>query len=155
MAITTAMTNRFKQTLMIAEHDFTITTGHVFRVGLFDDTAGVSGTYNADTDVYTDITGGADEHPATGGYVLKGEQATNVTPVQDDANDTAFVDFSNDITYSASTISSSGAFIMNDTHANDVICSVHDFGIDRTSTGGDFIIQFPAAAAATAILRLA
>jgi hypothetical protein len=76
----------------------------------------------------------------------------SVTPVADGT--TAICDF-NDTTWSAATFTTSGALIYNDTAAGDPACAVLSFGGDQTVSSGDFQIQFPAAAAATAIIRIA
>ena len=47
-----------------------------------------------------------------------------------------------------------GALIYNSSDSNKSVASI-DFGGDKTSTNGDFTIQFPAAAASTAIIRIA
>jgi hypothetical protein len=44
--------------------------------------------------------------------------------------------------------------IYNSSDANKSVATI-DFGGDKTSTAGDFTIVFPAAAAATAIIRIA
>ena len=45
--------------------------------------------------------------------------------------------------------------IYNDTQSGDPSVACIDFGGDKTSTAGDFTIVFPAAAASTAIIRIA
>jgi len=44
--------------------------------------------------------------------------------------------------------------IYNDTNSDKSVATI-DFGGDKTSTSGDFTIVFPAAAASTAIIRIA
>ena len=44
--------------------------------------------------------------------------------------------------------------IYNDTNSDKMVCSL-DFGGNKTSTAGTFTVQFPAAAASTAIIRIA
>ena len=44
--------------------------------------------------------------------------------------------------------------IYNDTNS-DKICVVLDFGGTKTATNGDFVVQFPAASATAAIIRIA
>jgi hypothetical protein len=58
-----------------------------------------------------------------------------------------------DAVVSTATITARGALIYNSTQADKAI-AVFDFGADKSSTAGDFTIQFPAAAAATAIIRI-
>lgn len=151
MAVTTCMPDKFREDLFFALHDFTLTTGHVFKLGLFKAAASVVGTYDKNTENYASI--GTDENADTDYVAAK--TLTNVSPTHDSTNHVAYVDFSNDVTWAASTITASAAFIYNDTHANDRIVSLHDFGGDKSSSGGDYIIQMPAPAYNTAILRLA
>jgi hypothetical protein len=68
---------------------------------------------------------------------------------------TAICDF-DDETITNATISADGALIYNTTIASsDDAIAVLDFSGTKTSTNGDFAIQFPAAAAATAVIRIA
>ena len=66
--------------------------------------------------------------------------------------DVAFVDFDN-VTWSSSTITARGALIFNDTNS-DTAVAVLDFGSDKSSTSGDFTIQFPTPDATNAIIRI-
>ena len=66
---------------------------------------------------------------------------------------TAYVDFA-DETFSSVTLSATGALIYNDTNS-DKACLVLDFGGTKTATNGDFVVQFPAASATAAIIRIA
>jgi hypothetical protein len=77
---------------------------------------------------------------------------TNVTPTT--SGTTAFTDFA-DLTFSNATITANGAVIYNDTAAGDPAVVVLAFGADKTSTAGDFTIQFPTADASNAIIRIA
>ena len=69
------------------------------------------------------------------------------------STDTACCDFS-DSSWSTATITARGALIYNSSASNKAVV-VLDFGGDKTSTAGTFTIQFPAADASNAILRLA
>jgi hypothetical protein len=51
------------------------------------------------------------------------------------------VDF-NDTTWATATITARGALIYDSTNANKAI-AVLDFGADKTSTAGNFTVQFP------------
>jgi hypothetical protein len=66
---------------------------------------------------------------------------------------TAIVDFA-DTTWSSATITANGALIYNSSKADRAI-AVLAFGGDKTSTNGDFTIQFPTADASNAIIRIA
>ena len=73
---------------------------------------------------------------------------TSVTPTT--SGTTALTDF-NDLTFSTATITARGALIYNEAATSDPSVCVLDFGGDKTSTNGDFTIQFPAADASNAI----
>jgi hypothetical protein len=150
MAISQAMCTSFKSELMTATHDFTTTTGSVFKIALFRDTASIVGTYGAATTNYSEMTGDSDEATGTG-YTTGGNTLTNVTPTS--SGTTAFTDFA-DTTWSTATITASGALIYNSS-ASDASVAVLDFGADKTSTAGDFTIIFPTDDASNAIIRIA
>ena len=67
---------------------------------------------------------------------------------------TGFTDFS-DITFGSSTITARGALIYNDSASGDPTVVVLDFGSDKSSSSGDFTVQFPAFDASNAIIRIA
>jgi len=142
MAITQAMCTSFKGEVMQALHDFTTSTGNVFKIALYTSTA----TMSASTTAYS-----ATNEVSGTNYVAGGNTLTNVTPTT--SGTTGFTDFA-DTTWSAATITARGALIYNSTNTNRGV-AVLDFGTDQTSTAGDFTIVFPAAAAATAIIRIA
>lgn len=142
MAITQALCSSFKQELLEAEHDFT-NSSHTMRAALYTSSA----TLSAATTAYTtsnEVSGTA--------YTAKGNALTNVTPTL--SGTTALTDFA-DTTWSTSTITARGALIFNDSHASDAAVLVLDFGSDKTSSAGAFTIQFPAADASNAIIRIA
>ena len=148
--ITQAMCTSFKQELLTATHNFTNTTGDVFKIALFRAAASIVGTYGAATTNYSDMTGNSDE--ATGsGYTAGGNTLTNVTPTS--SGTTAFTDFA-DSTWAGATITASGALIYNSSASNKSV-AVLNFGGDKTSTSGDFTIIFPVADASNAIIRIA
>ena len=142
MAISTAMCSSFKQELMVATHDLTLSTGDAFKIALFLSAA----TLGASTTAYS-----ATNEASGTGYTAGGAALTNVTPTL--SGTTALTDFA-DVTWSTSTITARGCLIYNSTDSNKAV-STHDFGADKSSSGGDFTIQFPTADASNAILRLA
>lgn len=136
----------FKQQLLQAKHDFTASTGHSFKLALYDNNA----SFTAATTDYT----ATDEVSGTG-YTAGGGALTNITPTT--SGTTAFADFA-DLTFSTATITARGALIYNTTtgggsSTTDTV-AVLDFGADKTSTAGDFTIVFPTADASNAIVRL-
>lgn len=70
------------------------------------------------------------------------------------STNTAIVDFA-DRSFTGVTLTARGALIYNDTASGDPAVCVLDFGGDKTSTAGDFTIQFPTADSSNAIIRIA
>jgi hypothetical protein len=149
---TTAMPTSFKVEILRAVHNFTTGTGNTFKIALAKATASVTGTYGAATTSYSNLTANSDELANGSGYTTGGNTLVSITPVADGTS--AVCDFDN-TTWSAATFTTSGAIIYNDTATGDPACAVLDFGGDQQVNAGIFQIQFPAAAAATAIIRIA
>jgi hypothetical protein len=139
MAITQAMCSSFKQQILLGEHDLDT---DVLKIALYTSSA----TLDASTTAYS-----ATNEVSGTGYSAGGETLTSPAVTLDGT--TAVVDFAN-VTWSSATITARGALIYNSTNANKAI-AVLDFGADKTSTAGDFTVQFPAATASTAIIRIA
>ena len=148
---TTAMPTSFKVEILKAVHNFSNPGGNTFKLALGKSTALVVGTYGAATTNYSDLTGNSDELANGNGYTTGGATLTSVTPVADST--TAVCDFDN-YTWTSATFTTSGGIIYNST-ASGAACAVLSFGGDQQVSSGDFQIQFPAAAAATAIIRIA
>lgn len=149
---TTAMPTSFKVEILKAVHNFSNPGGNTFKLALGKATASLTGTYNAATTSYDDLTGNSDELAGSGGYTTGGATLTSVTPVADST--TAVCDFDN-YTWTSATFTTSGGIIYNDTASGNPACAILSFGGDQSVSSGDFQIQFPAAAAATAIIRIA
>jgi hypothetical protein len=143
MAISQAMCTSFKVELLKGVHDFTNSTGDSFKIALYTSSA----TLDATTTAYS-----ATNEVSGTGYTATGNTLTNVTPTS--SSTTAYTDFA-DTTWSSATITANGALIYNDTEAGDPAVCVLAFGGDKTSTNGDFTIQFPTADASNAIIRIA
>lgn len=143
MAITTAMCTSFKKELMEAVHNFKNSGGSTFNLALYTSSA----TLDASTTAYS-----ATNESSGTGYTAKGAALTRVDPTT--SGTTAFTDFA-DLTFSSSSITARGALIFNDSAAGDPSVCALDFGADKTSTNGDFTIQFPTADASNAIIRIA
>ena len=150
LSITNAMPTSFKVEILKAVHNFSNPGGNTFKIALFVATATGSGTFGAATTNYSDM--GSDELPdAIGGYTRPGKTLTSVTPTS--SSTTAFTDF-DDVTWTSATFTTSGALLYNSS-ASGAACAVLTFGGDQMVSSGDFTVQFPAAAAATAIIRIA
>ena len=85
------------------------------------------------------------------GYTAGGNTLTVVAPTS--SGTTALLDFA-DTTWSTASITARGALIYKSGGSNPAV-AVLDFGADKTSTAGDFQVQFPIADASNAIIRLA
>ena len=145
MAITTAMCTSFKSELLGGTHDLDT---HTLKLALIK--ASPSGTYGAATTNYSDVTGNSDEASGTG-YSAGGQNLDGATIST--SGTTAIVDFTDEV-FSSASISADGCIIYNSSASNKAICVI-DFGGTKTSTNGDFTIQFPAADASNAIIRIA
>ena len=142
------MCTSFKQELLIGSHNFTTSTGDTFKLALYDNNA----SFDASTTDYT----ATNEVANSGSYSAGGGTLTNVTPTT--SGTTALTDFA-DLTFTSATITARGALIYNTTTGagsgtTDTVV-VLDFGSDKSSTAGDFTIQFPTADASNAIIRIA
>ena len=143
MAITQAMCTSFKKELLEGVHNFKNSGGSTFNLALYTSSASLA----ASTTAYTT----SNEVSGTG-YTAKGAALTRVDPST--SGTTALTDFS-DLTFSSSSITARGALIFNDSASGDPSVVVLNFGADKTSSSGDFTIQFPTADASNAIIRIA
>jgi hypothetical protein len=169
MAIgTSAICGTFKREILAGIHFLTAHTrtgssaigADTFKVAMFTNSSSI----DADTTGYTtsnEVSGTA--------YTAGGEALASVTiGLADNSSSvpTAFVDAA-DTTWSTSTISSArGALIYNSTlssagtgsttnHAADPSVAVINFGGDKSSSAGDFTIQWPTNDANSALIRIA
>ena len=143
MAISQAMCTSFKKELLEGVHNFKNSGGNDFKLALYTSSA----TLGASTTAYTT----SNEASGTN-YTAKGASLTRVDPSI--SSTTALTDFA-DLTFSNASVTARGCLIFNDTASGDPAVCVLDFGADKTSTAGDFTIQFPAADASNAIIRIA
>lgn len=151
MAISQAMCTSFKVELLSGGHNFNTTnvarsanTADTFKIALFTSSA----TLGATTTAYST----SNEVPSTGNYSAGGN-TLSISQVPNSTSTTAWLDF-DDTTWSSATITANGALIYNSTNS-DTAVAVLAFGGDKTSTNGDFTIQFPAADSSNAIIRIA
>lgn len=156
MAHSQAVATSFKSELLQGIHNFhngsgggtttTTGTGNTFKVALYTS----SSTMSASTTAYTTTNEVSGTNYSAGGNTL-----TNVDPTT--SGTTALTDFA-DSTWSDATITANGALIYNSSttagSANRAVV-VLAFGGDKTSTSGDFTIEFPTADASNAIIRIA
>lgn len=145
MAITTAMCTSFKQELLGGTHDLDT---DVLKLALIKESP--TGTYGAATTNYSDVTGNSDEASGTnysaGGATLDGATISV-------SGTTAIVDFTDEV-FANVTTSADGCIIYNSSQSNKAI-AVIDFGGTVAATAGDLTIEFPAADASNAVIRIA
>ena len=133
----------FKTGLMDAVFDFGASTTQVYKIALYTNAA----TLNASTAGYT--TSG---ETSGNGYVAGGKVLTiGVNPTN--TNDVSYLSF-DDITWTGSSFTARGALIYKyDGVTNPAVC-VLDFGSDKTTTNGNFTVQFPSATSTSAVIRI-
>ena len=151
MSISQAMVTSFKVQILDGIHNFgtgvvrASTAADVFKIALYTSSA----TLSASTTVYTTT----DEVSSSGTNYSAGGQTLTISQVPTSTGTTAWLDF-DDVTWASATLTANGALIYNETQGNKAV-AVLAFGGDKTSTAGNFTVQFPAATSTTAILRIA
>lgn len=151
MAISQAMATSFKVEILDGVHNFgtgvvrASTSADIFKIALYTSSA----TLGASTTAYSST----DEVSSSGTNYTAGGQTLVISQVPTSSGTTAYLDFS-DVTWASATITANGALIYNATQSNKAV-AVLAFGGDKTSTAGDFTIQFPTPDASNAILRIA
>ena len=124
--------NALKDDLAI---DLDDTTADRFKVML------VTSSYTPDFgahDFYADVT---NEVAAGGGYSTGGKSLASVTLTQSGGTITWDAD---DVTWTSSTITARGAVVYDDSLASDPLIAYIDFGSDKSSSAGDFVLSFNA-----------
>ena len=153
MAITQAMATSFKVEILDGIHNFgtgvirASTAADKFKLALYTSSATLSAATTAYTTTLSDEVSSSGTNYPTGGLTL------TISQVPTSTGTTAWLDF-DDLTFPSATLTANGALIYNETQDNKAV-AVLAFGGDKTSTAGNFTIQFPAAASTTAILRIA
>ena len=151
MAISQAMVTSFKVEILDGVHNFgtgvvrASTAADTFKIALYTSSA----TLSAATTGYTTT----DEVSSSGTNYTAGGQTLTISQVPTSTGTTAWLDF-DDVTWASATLTANGALIYNATQSNKAV-AVLAFGGDKTSTAGNFTVQFPAANSTTAILRIA
>ena len=145
MAISSAVCNSFKQEILVGTHNLTASSGNTFKLALYTSSASLG----AGTTAYS--TSNEISNTSGSAYTAGGATLTSVTPVLDGS--TAVCDFA-DISFTSASFTANGCLIYNDDQSDKAVCVVA-FGGDKTVSSGTFTIQFPAAAASTAIVRIA
>ena len=144
MTITTALCNSFKGELLQEGHNLASDT---LKIALIKTSE--SGTYNATTTNYSDVTGNSDEASGSNYSAGGGNSGTDQT------GNRAYVDIA-DTTFSNVTTSAQGCLIYNSTNGNKAIAVIAFGGSGISASSGDLTIQFPAVGTngANAIIRI-
>jgi len=132
--------NSFKAELFQAIHNFTASTGDVFKLALYTSAASLS----ANTTAYSTTNESAGVNYTAGGATL-----TKVTPAL--SGSTVIVTF-NDLVFNSLTATYRQVLIYNSSKANRAV-AVFVFDSDRVISGGNVTFQMPPATASSAILR--
>lgn len=138
MPITTEVCNSFKKEVLEGVHE----AADVYKIALYTSAA----TLNKSTTVYS-----ATNEVSGTGYVAGGATLAGYTTAL--SGDVAYIDWTTDPSWPASSITARGALIYNSSQADKAV-AVYDFGAEYTSTNGTFTIVLPAPGAATAVVRL-
>lgn len=146
MAISQAMCTSFKVGLLDGEYNFGSGTTQVFKVALYTSSASL----DASTTTYTTT----DEVSSSGTGYTTGGKTLSISAVPTSSGTTAYLDFS-DVTWTSASLTAAGALIYKYDGVTNPAIAVLSFGGDKTSSAGDFTIQFPTADAANAIIRIA
>ena len=138
MAITQAFTTQAKNDFLNGVHQ----PGDVYKIALYTSAA----TLDSTTTAYAGTNEVIGTGYSAGGVTLSGF-------AQSSSGTTAWIDWTSDPSWAASTITARGALIYNSSRSNKAI-AVIDFGADKTSTNGTFTVVLPTADASNAIIRL-
>jgi len=139
MAIYQSQTDSFKVQLLNAQHNFSANT---FKIALYTGNASISNS----TTAYTTTGETSGTGYTTGGNTLV------VTVKPTNTGNTAYISFAN-TAWNSSTISANGALIYNSSFGNASV-AVLNFGSTITTQNQTFTINFPVAAANTAIIQI-
>ena len=164
MAIASEICNSFKEEILQGGHCLNASgstpAGNTIKCALYSsNSASLSKSttaYAAPSDPAADPTSTYEVTTTSSGYTGGGNTLTNIDPTLD--SDTAICDFS-DTNWTSASFTARGCLIYNTTAitgftTNRAILAIN-FGGDKTVTSGTFTIEFPAAAASTAIIQLA
>ena len=158
MALTTVMPTSAKLAFLRGEHGsgdtYKMALVKVGHTGTYDKLVTAAGTPGTGSPTTSNL--GTDEVTGTG-YTAGGFTMAGYATGSDSSGGTnaAWIDWTTDPNWTTATISAVGAMIYNDTDAGKPVVSLHDFGGTVSSTAGTFTVTLPAAAAATAVIRIA
>ena len=150
MAITSSLTNTFKEELLGGYHSFNASgdtpAGSAFKIALFTNSA----TLGSTTTAYA-----ASNEVSGSGYSAGGNALTNTGVAKSTV--TSYTDFS-DTSWTSASFTARGCLIYNSSTisgltTNAAVCGI-TFGGDKTVSSGTFTIQFPTNDSSDAIIRI-
>ena len=150
MAITSSLTNTFKEELLGGYHSFNASgdtpAGSAFKIALFTNSA----TLGSTTTAYA-----ASNEVSGSGYSAGGNALTNTGVAKSTV--TSYTDFS-DTSWTSASFTARGCLIYNSSSISGLTSNASvatiDFGGDKTVSSGTFTIQFPTNDASDAIIRV-
>ena len=150
MAISSCLTNTFKEELLGGYHSFNASgdtpAGSAFKIALYTNSASLGTT--------TTAYGTGSEVSGTG-YSGGGNALTNTGVAK--STTTSYTDFS-DVSWTSSSFTARGCLIYNSSSisglTSNAAVAVIDFGGDKTVSSGTFTIQFPTNDSSDAIIRI-
>lgn len=137
MPITQGVTVSYKEEILEGVHE----SGDTYKIALYTNAATLDNT----TTVYSSTN-----EVAGAGYTAGGETLTGFAT--NSGSGKAWLSF-DDVSWLAASFTCRGALIYNSTQGNKSVMVI-DFGSDRTVSGGTLTVDFPAAAAGTALIRI-
>ena len=164
MAITSAICNSFKEEILQGGQNLNASgstpAGNTIKLALYSSNSATlsksTTVYTAPSDATADPTNTYEVTTTSSGYSGGGNTLTNIDVTLD--SDTAVCDFA-DTSWTSASFTARGCLLYNTTAITGFTTNrsviVINFGGDKTVTSGTFTIEFPAAAASTAIIQLA
>ena len=150
----TAFPTSAKAELPQAIHNYTITSGNVFKLALGKAAASLTGTYGAATTNYSNLTGNSDELPNGSGYTTLGfawTAAQNITPTTSGTG--AFWQWSVNPSWTSATFTTNGCIGYNSSASNRAVY-VGAFGGDQSVSSGTLTLVQPTNGVGTSLLQL-
>ena len=142
--ITAGMCTSFKKGLLEGKFNFGVGTSDVFNIALF--------TSAANLNPYTTTSYTPAGESSGAGYTAGG-QALQISLNPTTYNQVAYLSFSN-VTWTATTLVARGALIYKADGLTNPAIAIIEFGEDKQTNSGDFIIDFPLADATYAIIKI-
>jgi hypothetical protein len=149
---TTAMPTSFKGELPQAIHNFTASTGNVFKCALGKTSP--TGTYGAATTNYSNLTGNSDEVASGSGYTTGGfawTAAQNITPLTSGTG--AYWQWSVNPSWTSASFSTVGCIAYNSSASNQAVY-VGSFGGTETVSSGTITLVQPTNGGGTSLMQL-